>query len=342
MLAVTAAALDRRLRLPEMGWFVQIGAVVLGWRLLVDPGIDWAERAPLWEVSLSHLSAIGGMAAVLVLLRGLPRTAPLLVAESAALGFAALFANVLLLRWMNSLGPASDHWQMSLHAMPWLIAMTVQLYRLRAGGPLARLRIGMAAVAGVVGLGGLALAVVLLNPLFVPWERVRGPLLLDTLTVAYLLPVPLFVLIARRFDHLPAWLLRAALGMAVGLGALWAGLEIRRFWRGDVLAVPGVTQPELYSYTLAMLLAGAGTLYQAIATRSAPLRRMAMALIGLTVAKVFLIDAAGLSGLYRVAAFLGLGLALAALAWLNRWALTRSGGGGLMGDAGPGLPGNPP
>jgi uncharacterized membrane protein len=43
-----------------------------------------------------------------------------------------------------------------------------------------------------------------------------------------------------------------------------------------------------------------------------------MAGIALTVAKVFLIDMAGLSGLLRVAAFLGLGLALAALAWLDR------------------------
>lgn len=52
-----------------------------------------------------------------------------------------------------------------------------------------------------------------------------------------------------------------------------------------------------------------------------------MAVIGLTVAKVFLIDAAGLSGLTRVASFVGLGLALAGLAWLNRWAAARQGGG---------------
>ena len=37
-------------------------------------------------------------------------------------------------------------------------------------------------------------------------------------------------------------------------------------------------------------------------------------------AKVFLLDAAGLTGLTRVVSFLGLGLSLAGLAWLNRWA----------------------
>lgn len=108
--------------------------------------------------------------------------------------------------------------------------------------------------------------------------------------------------------------------MGTGLLALYAGLEIRRFWQGDWLGRPGVAQGELYTYTLALMLLGAGLLYQAIARRSVPLRRVAMAVIGLTIAKVFLLDAAGLTGLTRVISFLGLGLSLAGLAWLNRWA----------------------
>ena len=40
---------------------------------------------------------------------------------------------------------------------------------------------------------------------------------------------------------------------------------------------------------------------------------------------VGLIDASGLSGLTRVFSFLALGLSLAALAWLNRWAAWRQG-----------------
>jgi len=42
------------------------------------------------------------------------------------------------------------------------------------------------------------------------------------------------------------------------------------------------------------------------------------------VAKVFLLDASGLTGLTRVVSFAGLGLSLAGLAWLNRWAERRS------------------
>ena len=56
----------------------------------------------------------------------------------------------------------------------------------------------------------------------------------------------------------------------------------------------------------------------AVLRRSGGLRKLAMAGVALTIAKVFLIDMSGLSGLTRVVSFIGLGLALTALAWLNR------------------------
>ena len=108
--------------------------------------------------------------------------------------------------------------------------------------------------------------------------------------------------------------------MAGGFGVVWAALEIRRFWRGEQIATPGFTQPELYTYTVALLIAGGVLLVQALRRRNAGLRRLAMAVIEIAIAKVFLVDAAGLAGLLRVFSFLGLGLVLAGLAWLNRWA----------------------
>jgi uncharacterized membrane protein len=109
------------------------------------------------------------------------------------------------------------------------------------------------------------------------------------------------------------------------LTGLYLLLEIRRFWRGDDLSVRGTSQAELYTYTVVMLILGAVLLWRAITTGSQTLRRAAMAVIGLTAAKVFLIDASGLSGLVRVFSFLALGLSLAGLAALNRWAASRSG-----------------
>jgi len=102
------------------------------------------------------------------------------------------------------------------------------------------------------------------------------------------------------------------------MGVAYIAIEIRRFWKGDAIAGNAVSQGELYSYTIAMTLGAVGLLLFAFARRSDLLRKLTMVGIAVTIAKVFLIDMSGLNGLVRVASFLGLGLALTGLAWLNR------------------------
>ena len=326
LLALVAAGLDRRFKLPEMGWFIQVAVAVLGYRLLADPGLDWAFAAPLAQVVL----AFGGViVALIAALRILPegRILPKGVLESAAAGLAAILANLLIMRFILPSEAPSDvetHWSAGLNALPWLVLMLMQIYRARLGGVLVRLRQAIALVAGLLALGALALAVGPFNPLFSYYAEdagalVLGPMLVDSLLLAY--GVPGLMLLATVWKLPGLGRLRLPfLTVGLALLALYVGLEIRRFWQGDWLGAPGVKQGELYSYTVAMMLLGAGLLYQAIARRSGTLRRVAMAVIGLTIAKVFLLDAAGLTGLTRVVSFLGLGLCLAGLAWLNRWA----------------------
>lgn len=327
VLIAVAAALDRRFDLAEMGLFVQIGVAVLTWRLIMDPGLQMAMLAPLGQVVVAWGGALAGLGAALWRVRPLTRPLTKAVLESALVGFGALLGNVLITRWLID-GAQTDwtesHWGVALNAMPWLMVMLVQAYRARLGGALRRVRLGLAGVGGVLATGLLLVAAVPLNPLYTYSADdlsglVRGPVVLDTLALAYGLPAAILMLAALRLPGLGLWARRAALVFGAALGALYLGLEIRRFWRGDWLGAPGVTQAELYTYTLALMLLGAGLLYQAVATRNATLRRLAMLEIAFVIAKVFLIDASGLTGLTRVVSFLGLGLSLAGLAWLNRW-----------------------
>ena len=111
---------------------------------------------------------------------------------------------------------------------------------------------------------------------------------------------------------------------ALALLGLWLGLTIRHFWRGAIgVELPGIEQRALYSYTVALLIIGAGLFYQSLARQSTILRMAGLVVIGLAVAKVFVLDIRGLGGLIRVFSLLFLGLALAGLAWLNRWAASR-------------------
>jgi uncharacterized membrane protein len=328
VLIVVAAALDRRFRLPEMGVFIQIGVAALGYRLLADPGIDWALDAPLGQVVVAFGGVIAAVLAALWLIQPLERLLPKGVLESAAAGFGAILANALITRWLTpdiGTGQLESHWGITLNAMPWLVLMLMQLYRANLGGALMHLRQGIAAVAGLIAAAGIALAVGPVNPLFgyyredLEWH-VIGPALLNTLALAYAIPGLALLFGAWRIA-MPNRLRTGFICAGAGLSALYVALEIRHLWHGNWISLDaGVMQGELYTYTLALMLLGAGLLYQAIARRSALLRRIAMGVIGLTVAKVFLLDASGLTGLTRVASFAGLGLSLAGLAWLNRWA----------------------
>lgn len=343
VLVVAAAALDRRFRLPEMSLFLQAGAAVLGYRLLADPGLGWALDAPLGPVLLAFLGTISAFVASLWLMRPLDRPLARAVAESAAAGLAAILANVLVTRWLDApytAGLATDplpaaylenHWGITLNSLPWLVFALMQLWRSRLPSPLQRLRKVLAALGGAFAALGLATAATAANPLF-SWgpedteALVRGPWVLDSLALAYAAPAAMILAAIWWMPGLGQGLRRGMGVVAAALLALYAGLEIRRFWQGDWLGGPGVEQGELYSYTLALMALGAGLLYQAIARRSDSLRRLALAVIGLTAAKVFLIDASGLTGLTRVVSFAGLGLSLAGLAWLNRWAGGRGAG----------------
>ncbi len=330
VLLVVAAALDRRFRLPEMGVFIQAGVLLLGWRLVIDPGLPWAiDTAALWEAVAAYGGVAAAAAAALWLTAGLSRPGARAFLESGGASAAALLGNVLVSRWLTG-GEGNDlgsHWGLALNAMPWLIVALAQLYRMTLPGWMRKVRGAVAAVAGLIWAGGTFASLTLANPVMADWggeaHLVRGPLALDTLMVAYLLPGLILLAAWRSLGHLPGWLRAAVLAAGAALSSVYVLLEIRRFWRGPDLSVPGVTQPELYSYTIALMAVGAALLYQAIARQSQGLRRIAMTVIALTIAKVFLIDASGLTGLTRVFSFLALGLSLAALAWLNRWAAGR-------------------
>ena len=70
---------------------------------------------------------------------------------------------------------------------------------------------------------------------------------------------------------------------------------------------------ELWAWSGAWLAYGVAVMAIGIAAGIRRLRLAALAIVGLTTAKVFLVDMSGLVGLWRVLSFLGLGLVLIGL-----------------------------
>lgn len=135
--------------------------------------------------------------------------------------------------------------------------------------------------------------------------------------VAYGVPSLLFALLGRSLRahgdaRLSGWVAAAALVFLF----LLVTLEVRQAFRGGFLDAGGASPAERYAYSAAWILLSTGLLVVGIARRWPALRYAALAVMTLSVAKVFLYDTAHLSDLFRVLSYLGLGLSLMLLAWL--------------------------
>ncbi|WP_136440819.1 DUF2339 domain-containing protein [Pacificoceanicola onchidii] len=325
---LAAAALDRRFDLPLMGAYIAAGVVGLGLRLTIEPGLPWATETGIFPMLLAYGGSLAALLTGFVLLRARERPKATIFLESAAWSTAGMTLSLTLFHVIRAFAPQSGldtHWGLGLMAAIWIGVAMAQLFRQEIGGWLKPLRIALAGLFGLIA--GVLLFVILtdLNPLLSD-ETVLGQPLLTTLIPAYLLPAAFLGLTAWRLTAQPRNLRISLAGAGGLLATIWAVLTIRHVWQGGagMNLENGMGQPELYTYTVALLLTGALLFYQALAKRSDALRHAGVAIIALAVAKVFVIDISGLSGLVRVFSFLLLGLSLAGLAWFNRWVQTRA------------------
>jgi len=173
--------------------------------------------------------------------------------------------------------------------------------------------------------GALAVATVLVlqvlaaNPIVESADVGTLPIA-NGLLLAYALPA-LLAFAARQWTDIERSPLVNLLaeGTAAILVFVWISLEVRHFFdpgfeRGGLTA-EGV---ELYAYSIVWLLFGVALLALGFWRDVQALRHAGMVLVCLVVAKVFLIDMAGLEGLLRVFSFLGLGAALLGLGYAYR------------------------
>ncbi|MBT0958765.1 DUF2339 domain-containing protein [Alphaproteobacteria bacterium KMM 3653] len=338
VLIIAAAALDRQFKLREMGYFIVIAVIAVNFRYIAVPGLEYLFEGPLALVIAAFVIPIASMGAAWLLLRGMDRGRVRVFLESGALSAAGIGATVMIFRAVDAALPGSgitSHWAMGLLACLWIILAIAQIYRLRLGGALRWLRMAFIAGYALIALMALLIGTVAFSPLVEGgslWDNTpRGVTVANTMFLGYALP-GLLLLLATRIMRSGFRVVPLIGGCA--LMAYYVFLEIRWFWQPVMDIDVGFIQPELYSYTVALLITGGLLLYQAIARRSVFLRRIALVVIGLAVAKVFLVDMRGLTGLLRVFSFLALGLSLAGLAWLDRWAKARSGGGAAPPPAG--------
>lgn len=320
VLVVAAAWMGGKFNLPLLDRYVQVGVLTATWRLVVSPGVEWGIRGALWEVVLAFAGVIALLIAAYVVKRKDVRPGVVVMLESAIWSLSGVFFTIMLFRYFESINSPSALLAVSLIGLIWLISAANQLYRIRPNASLRRTRIVLTSIYAMMGGFMLIFAVFGLNPLNGLFEnaRIKGPMIFDSIFASYALPGLLLMFVALRFKHVHLRLRKILGGLGALLIAYYIGLEIRRFWHGDYISGSITYSGELYSYTVAMMVVVIALFALAFVRQSATLRKLALVGVGLTVAKVYMVDMWGLDRLLLVVSFLALGLLLAVLAWVNR------------------------
>ncbi len=204
--------------------------------------------------------------------------------------------------------------EMTIHTAVWLAAgIGLGQVAGRTGNPVA--------LWGGRVLAGAAVAQVLLghlmvwNPLTETAADVGRLPVLNSLLLLYALPALLVAHYVRQ-ERLAGNLARSAWTLVLLLVFVNLSLEVRHVYHGGLLALGQTGDAEWYAYSAAWLLFAGLLLALGIRQGSVGLRYASLAVLLLTVLKVFLSDMADLRGLYRVGSFIGLGLCLIGVGYL--------------------------
>jgi uncharacterized membrane protein len=242
--------------------------------------------------------------------------------EAGAAGFGFLMVALQLRVWTSG----TIYWagyglfDMAVQSVWWLIAAGLLLRReVTARSEVARWGgWALLAIAALqIGFGHLFWN----NPLFIA-ERVGEWPFVNLLGLAYLAPALLCLGLAagKGFD-LPEQA-RKALWIAAGvLVFTYLTLEVRRSFQGGQMWVffdKPTTNGEFYAYSAVWIVYALALLAVGILRDSVALRYASLSVLSIAVAKVFLYDMSDLTGLYRVASFLGLGLTLIGIGYIYR------------------------
>jgi uncharacterized membrane protein len=276
---------------------------VLSYALSGVPLFNWV----LYGYGVPALS-FGG--AAWILRRRAPATLVTLL-DAGALAFVVLLVSFeIRIAVVGSLAVAEYRLpEESLQAIAWLaIGTALALHNLTTPNRVSYVgsRLLVVAAAGQVFMLQLLAA----NPA-ITHEFIGNWLLFDVLLLAYAVPAAfafaLSVLFQRDNEVAPA-----RISAVAGFILLFAyiSLEVRHAFRGPTMWIEPRGDAESYAYSAIWLVYAAALLGLGIAFRQALMRYASLAILVVVALKVFLFDMSGLTGLYRVASFLGLGLSL--------------------------------
>lgn len=313
---VSLSLLQQRFQLSLLPWVIRLLLAVVVCRLTFNPWLlsyDMGTHWSLWTYGGATACAFAGA----WILRSDDKMTAWLQGAGAHLLVLTLAAEVRY--WLYDGDIFRQQYgfiEASLNTLIWGTAGCVYLWRATLSRHLKRFYQIIASLHLLAAAANHVLIVLLReNPMWSSSPLSDTPIW-NLLLLSYGLPCLLLLVLWRQLPHaLGRWM-----ALASGLSLLlFVSLEIRHLWQGGSVNLANPTSDgELYTYSIVWLLLASTAMTLGNWLQRRNLYRGGMALLLVVVAKLFLVDMSDLTGLWRVASFMGLGLALLALAWLHQ------------------------
>jgi uncharacterized membrane protein len=242
---------------------------------------------------------------------------PVRMVESAALLFTVLLVFLEIRHLMNQGNVFRDNTGLAEVALQVCcgLAMTIGLERLRHRSGSIVHDIGAWVIASLT-LAAIVFGLFALENPLLTGDPVGGAFF-NLILLGYGLPAVLAAALALTVRGTrPQFYSIVAVVAAVALALAYLTMQVTTLFHGPVLTSGRTSDAEQYTYSAVWLAFGVLLLLAGILLRSQPARLTSAAVVALTVAKVFLVDMSGLTGVYRALSFIGLGLVLVGIGWL--------------------------
>lgn len=252
--------------------------------------------------------------------------------EGALLHVVALIMTTEPSYWLTGSYPsllASTYHEAVLLALSWCSLAVAYWYRASVAGAMAKVyRIAGGVLLFATGYLHLDLSIAS-NPFFFHQDTGENPAL-NWLALQWVVPAvvlscffwaPLHKRLQISVDDLRMLhgekVLRGIATVAGVFTCLYITSVIRKvFHQGNMTMDLGVTQGELYTYSVVWLFIATATIFIAQFRRSITGVKIGFGVLFVVITKAFVIDMANLEGLYRALSFIGLGLSLVGIGWL--------------------------
>ncbi len=160
------------------------------------------------------------------------------------------------------------------------------------------------------------MSMLLLNPL-ASGDQIQGNIVFNSLTMAYLAPVVLLALIARKLEAIGLVWWRNGVGiLALVLSVVYVTLQTKMAFQGKYLIPEFSSDAESYALSAAWLVLSILLFVVGLKLERKNIRLGGMVVMVLALLKAFGYDLWEIGGLWRIASLLGLGLCLIGVGWL--------------------------